>query len=169
MRARLHAVRYKKMSVRSEEVHRTITLMTLVIALTLSVRGTAIAGGKGNAPDHAGTNEDSGVIKDYQSRLGVLDYLGNNSGFHLWFTVEEGTLLANNSNYEIGDSYHNIYKWADQIGEVDPTEWYGPINIPNREPYNLQGGFGDGQTSREAYYKIWNVTTETWVLGSDGS
>lgn len=70
----------------------------------------------------------------------------------------------------VGGSYHNVYKWADQVGDVDASEWCNggvATAFPDREPYNLGGGIPVGG-SRDAYYKIWDVTNDVWVCGSDG-
>ena len=140
------------------------TILILALALVVVAAFPAVAN-NGNARGHENPN---GAVRvdDFDSRLGTITFLGNSAGFHLWFTVEAGDLLAGNPNYATGDSYHNVYKWADRLEMVNPTEWCGgaAISIPDVEPYNLGGMDG----SRAAYYKIWNVTTESWVCGSDG-
>ncbi len=81
--------------------------------------------------------------------LGMIRYLGNKPGYDFWFTPTQ-----NIGPYVAGHSYHNVYKL--EVG--DPSEWCGPVNIPNREPYNLVG-----HTGATAYYKIWDKTTDTLV------
>lgn len=149
---------------------RPLLVMAMVIALAMSTMAGALAN-NGKAPGH---ENDTGAVRvdDSPSRLtgdGTLDFLGNKSGFHLWFTVAESSLLAGNPNYTVGNSYHNVYKWADQIGDVDPAEWCNngaATTFPDREPYNLGGDIPTG--GRDAVYKIWDVTNEAWVCGSDG-
>ena len=147
-------------------MRKTLTVTAMVVALALSTVATALAN-NGKAPGH---ENDTGAVRvdDYSSRLtgsGTLDFLGNRAGFQLWFTAEKDAVLTTNPNYTEGHSYHNVYKWTDHIGDVDPGEWCGAaISIPDREPYNLGGMAG----ARDAYYKIWDVTAAEWVCGSDG-
>ena len=82
-------------------------------------------------------------------QLGPIKYLGNPAGYHFWFTANDDL-----GRYLAGHSYHNVYK----IEVGDTSEWCGPVNVPNRPPYN-QVGF----TGEYAYYKIWDVTTDTLV------
>lgn len=109
----------------------------------------------GNAPNHApdstGTVQGSAEDPDNPG-LGVIDYLFNNSGYHFWFTPTEDI-----GPYTAGHSYHNVYKYD----LADPSDWCGPVNIPDRLPYNAGGTAGD-----TAYYKIWDVTAEIWVCGT---
>lgn len=150
---------------------KTMLVIAMVVALAMSTMAAAVAN-NGKAPGHE--NDTAAVrVDDYSSRLtgsGTLDFLGNKSGFQLWFTVTSDSALANNANYVVGNSYHNVYKWADQIGDVNPAEWCNngvALSIPDREPYNLGGGIPTAG-SRDAYYKIWDVTLNAWVCGSDG-
>lgn len=152
-------------------VKKTMLVMAMVVALAMYTMAGAVAN-NGKAPGH---ENDTGAVRvdDYSSRLtgsGTLDFLGNNSGFQLWFTVTAGSALANNADYVVGGSYHNVYKWADQVGDVNGSEWCNggaAVAIPDREPYNLGGGIPVG-SARDAYYKIWDVTNDMWVCGSDG-
>lgn len=84
--------------------------------------------------------------------LGEITYVFNPSGYQFWFTATADV----GTNYVAGHSYHNVYKYDVN----DPTDWCGPVTIPDRPPYNAAGT--DGRT---AYYKIWDVTTETAVCG----
>lgn len=133
---------------------RSITLLSLVAVLALAAIAPAAAG-NGNAPGHAASEATvRGAAGDPQvPNLGQIDYLFNKSGYHFWFTA-----TGNVGSYVAGDSYHNVYKYSVE----DPENWCGPVNIPNRAPYNAGGTAG-----QSAYYKIWNVTTESWVCGSD--
>ena len=132
--------------------------MAWALLLTMAMAMPAIAGpGNGNAPNNApdGTGTVHGTAQDPSfSQLGEIKYLFNKAGYHFWFSP-----TANLRPYVAGNEYHNVYKY-----EVDdPENWCPePTIIPNRLPYNAGGT--DGQS---AYYKIWNVTTETWVCGSE--
>ncbi|MFC1625240.1 hypothetical protein ACFL15_02615 [Patescibacteria group bacterium] len=87
-------------------------------------------------------------------QLGVISYLSNNSGYHFWFTVTDDLGL-----YTAGHSYHNIYK----VDLNDTTGWCGPNTVggnPERAPYNLVG-----HTGETVWYKIYDVTTDTYVCG----
>jgi hypothetical protein len=118
-----------------------IVLVGLGLILALAV--PALAGGaiKGTAAD------------PIAPQLGDIDYLFNGPGYHFWFTA-----TADLGPYDAGDSYHNVYKYSLK----DPTDWCGPVDIPDRPPYNAGGTVG-----QTAYYKIWNVTDGVWVCGND--
>ncbi len=126
---------------------RTFLVMAMVIALAMSTMVTALAAGHNNGAVQ-GTATDDNFGQE-------VDYLFNKAGYHFWFTA---TGWASSGYYELGDSYHNIYKYSVD----DPWNWCDTTTIPDREPYNA--GDTAGQT---AYYKIWNVTTETWVCGGE--
>jgi len=136
-------------------VKKVLLILAVAIVIVGVLAAPAIAK---NAPGHENPNA-AVKFTDYDSRLGVLDYLGNNGGFHLWFTVEEDTILAGNTLYTLGNSYHNIYKY--QVD--DPSNWEGPIDIPDLEPYNLD----ESQALGPMYYKVWDVTNEVWLVGSE--
>jgi hypothetical protein len=113
--------------------------------------GYAFAGGPGDGGNN-GAIHGSDYDPSYPG-LGEIEYLFNKPGYHFWFTPTE-----NIGPYTAGHSYHNVYKYDVK----DASDWCGPVNIPPRPPYNAGGT--DGGT---AYYKIWDVTAETWVCGSD--
>lgn len=134
--------------------------LTLALALTAAMAlptTAAVAGnGNGNAPGHA---EPEGTVRGVAADpnapiLGDVEYLFNKAGFHLWFTA-----TATAGNYMDGHSYHNVYKYSVD----DPANWCGTTTVQDRLPYNAGGTAG-----QIAYYKIWDVTTESWVCGSDG-
>lgn len=133
---------------------KLMMMAALAAMLAVTMTGSALAG-NGNAPGHA--NADGtvrGTAPDASAPiLGDVEYLFNPAGYHFWFTA-----TATNDTYVAGHSYHNIYKYDVE----DATDWCGPVNIPHRAPYNAGGT--DGGT---AYYKIWNVTTASWVCGSE--
>jgi hypothetical protein len=121
-------------------------ILALTLGLLLAVSVPAMAG--------SGNGAIRGSAADANApALGEIDYLFNNSGYQFWFTAESDL-----GPYTAGHSYHNVYKY--DVG--DTSDWCGPVNIPNRLPYNAADT--DGGT---AYYKIWDKTTETWVCGSD--
>lgn len=127
---------------------RTGRLSALTLGLILGLfLAMSIPAGAGNGTIK-GSDTDPGA-----PWLGEIDYLFNKAGYHFWFTP-----TSSGGYYTAGHSYHNVYKY--DVG--DTTDWCGPVNIPNRPPYNAADT--DGGT---AYFKIWDVTTETWVCGSD--
>lgn len=135
---------------------KALLVMAMVIALAMSTMAGAVAK-NGNAPGHAGdTGTVQGEAADANAPgLGTIKYLFNKAGYHFWFTATADV----GAYYEAGNSYHNVYKYVVD----DPENWCAEVNIPPRPPYNAGGT--DGGT---AFYKIWNVTTETWTCGSEG-
>lgn len=117
---------------------KLIFILALVSILVLVFAGTALA------KTYRGWAEDP-----HHPGLGMIKYLGNPAGYHFWFTPTK-----NIGHYIAGHSYHNIYK----ISVEDPSEWCGPVNIPDRPPYNQVG-----HTGKNAYYKIWDITAEMWI------
>jgi hypothetical protein len=84
---------------------------------------------------------------------GEIKYLFNPSGYHFWFTP-----LESGGPYTEGHSYHNVYKY-----ELENTaNWCGPVNIPNRAPYNIGGTAGG-----TAYYKIYDITMDMYACGGE--
>lgn len=130
--------------------------LALALAAVMALPATAALAGNGNAPGHANAEGVvRGVSQDANATwLGDIEYLFNPAGYHFWLTP-----TATASYYTAGHSYHNIYKYNVE----DTTSWCGPVHIPDRKPYNAAGT--DGQN---AYFKIWDVTTETWACGSEG-
>lgn len=130
-----------------------ISVTVFMATVVLISAGLAVA----SPPPGAGGNGggvERGVAEDPSfPQLGEITYLFNKPGYHFWFTP-----TADVSVYTEGHTYHNVYKYDVE----DPSEWCGPVGIPNRLPYNAGGTAGD-----TAYYKIWDVTAETWVCGSD--
>jgi hypothetical protein len=116
-----------------------LTGILMAVAL-VAIAPSVLAGG--------GATQGSDYDPNYPG-LGEIRYLGNRPGYHFWFTPTE-----NIGPYMAGHSYHNVYKLS--VG--DPDEWCGPVNIPNRPPYNRVG-----HTGKTAYYKIFDTTTDTQV------
>jgi len=116
-------------------------LAVLFAGFALLISVSTVLAGNGAVQGEAGDLSYPG--------LGIIRYLGNKPGYHFWFTPKE-----NIGPYVAGHSYHNVYKL--EVG--DTSEWCGPVNIPNRAPYNLVG-----HTGKTAYYKIWDKTTDTLV------
>ena len=118
---------------------KKISISILISAILLvMVASTVFAGGNFRGED----------VDSEAPALGVIKYLGNPAGYHFWFTAN-----ADLGPYLAGHSYHNVYK----IKEGDKSEWCGPVNIPDRPPYNEVGHTGS------AFYKIWDTTTDTLV------
>jgi hypothetical protein len=103
-------------------------------------------------PAFAGTLRGTDDTNPY---YGPAKYLFNDPGFHLWFTAQQDLTDV----YVAGEDYHNIYKYSVD----DPENWCYVPAIPDQAPWNIGGHDGD-----DVYYKIWNVTTESWICGSDG-
>lgn len=120
--------------------------LILLIAVALAVLMIAPAASAGGAI--RGTAEDPSY-----PGLGEIDYVFNNAGYQFWFTPTEDI-----GSYTAGHSYHNVYKYTEKSG----PEWCGPVLIPDRAPYNAGGTAGE-----MAYYKIWDVTDEVWVCGTE--
>lgn len=118
---------------------RTILIGILMATTLVLVAPTALAGGAVR-----GSAEDPNYCQS-----GEIEYLGTPAGYHFWFTP-----VADYAVYEEGHSYHNVYQYS-----VDnPGEWCGPVNIPDRPPYNLAA-----DPSKTAYYKIFDTTTDTQI------
>ena len=121
---------------------KKILLTLFVLSLTFVFVGFAHAKNpKGYAPE------------ENYPEFGEIKYLGNPSGYHFWFTMEEDL-----GWYEEGHSYHNVYKFKPK----NEPEWCGPVTIPDREPYNLVGPVG-----AEVWYKIYDVTMDEYVCGME--
>ena len=122
--------------------------ISMVLALLIAI--PVMAGGNGN-----GAFRGEAADPDWPS-LGEIEYLSNKSGYHFWFTVD-GTAGAIPGIYEDGHSYHNVYKTILK----DTSDWAGPITVGSggRPPYTSVGHQGE-----QAYYKIFDTTTDTQVL-----
>jgi len=124
---------------------RTFILALAVVMLIGLTSAVAYAGGNGALK---GTAYDPNCPE-----LGEITYLGNHAGYHFWFTV-----TADVGPYVEGHSYHNIYKF--QVD--DPENWQEFTTNADRPPYNLVV-----EPGTTLYYKVWDVTAETWVIGGE--
>jgi len=118
-----------------------ISIVGIVAIATLFVFGTV------SAKAFRGTD----IYDGKEDEIGMVDWLDNPTGFHFWFTIDKSY-----SHYIEGHSYHNIYKLVDVI--EDPSEWCGPVTIPNKSPFDKTRHVGE-----QTYYKIWDMTAEMWV------
>ena len=117
-----------------------------LLILSVSIVAALLITGSVFAKAYRGTDYYDGVPE-----FGMVTWLDNPAGFHFWFTLEEDFDV-----YYEGHSYHNIYKLVDKVD--DPSEWCGPVTIPNKSPFNQTRHVGE-----QTYYKIWDVTAEMWV------
>ena len=124
---------------------KKLITMFLIFALTLFVvKGVSAGNVKGETEDPY-----------YKQQLGLIKYLGTPSGYHFWFTLTAS--IPYNSNYDVGHTYHNIYKF-----NVKDTSYWCPrqTTVPDRKPYNIVA-----EPGTKAWYKIYDLTTGTYVCG----
>ena len=131
---------------------KIMSLTVFVTAVMLLSAGLALAGPSQGAGGNGAVQGSS--VDGNAPALGEVTYLFNKAGYHFWFTVS-----ADLGPDTEGHSYHNIYKY--DVG--NPSEWCPTTTVvPDRLPYNAGDTVGE-----TVYYKIWDVTAETWVCGSD--
>jgi hypothetical protein len=128
----------------------------LIAVLLVAVFSLAFA-----APVFAGGN--GAIVGEYDTGgpLGVISYVGNPAGYHLWFTcnTDVTTTLTDGSSftYEAGHSYHNIYKF--KVKDTDKWGYHDPANPPANAPYNIVNPDGD-----PVYLKIIDITADGKVF-----
>lgn len=133
---------------------RKIVKVTVATIAVTSLTTMGVAGPVAAKPGNGNGNIAGTAMDAHSPGLGEITYLFNNAGYHFWFTATDNVGLY----YEAGDSYHNVYKYAVD----DPEKWCGTVTIPDRAPYNAGGTAGTA-----VYYKIWNVTDDMYVCGSE--